>query len=75
MARRRLQGSVVRPATVLAVILVLATAARAGAPAPRCEVPELRYDAQTVNQGTVIRHTFLVKNTGTSNLTIHAKPG
>jgi len=63
----------------LALFVVAATAALGDdGPSPEAaavEVPELAYDAGKVDQGTTIRHSFLLKNVGTAELSIDAKPG
>jgi hypothetical protein len=38
-------------------------------------IPEVEHDVGDVHRGDPIKHTFLVKNTGTGPLTIKAKPG
>ncbi len=42
---------------------------------PQAEVPELIFDAGTVERGTDITHSFTIKNTGRQDLTVDAKPG
>ena len=44
-------------------------------PAGRLEVPMPVYDAGKVERGALLRHAFLVKNIGTAELAIDAKPG
>jgi len=63
------------------VLVGFAWAARAdGNPSPAqpagsLEVPELVYDAGRVDRGVTIRHSFVLKNVGTADLSIDAKPG
>jgi hypothetical protein len=38
-------------------------------------IEELQYDVGKVERGQPIKHSFVVKNTGTGPLTINAKPG
>jgi hypothetical protein len=63
------------------VLLALARAARAdeaGPPVPphgELAVPERTYDAGKVERGVTIRHAFVVKNVGTGQLSVDAKPG
>lgn len=66
-------------ATVLLVCVAGAIAAEeVGPPAPAggsLEVPERVHDAGKVDRGTAVKHTFLLKNVGTAELAIDAKPG
>ena len=65
------------------LLLSLASAGRAeeaAAPAPapaagKLEAPEVEYDAGKVERGVRLRHTFVLKNSGTAELAIDAKPG
>ena len=41
----------------------------------KIELAETSYHAGTVERGVKIQHTFIVKNVGTGDLRIHAKPG
>jgi hypothetical protein len=65
--------------TGLAVLLLLSLASVAGAeePPPRgvLEVPERVFDAGKIERGAPLRHAFLLKNIGTAELAIDAKPG
>jgi hypothetical protein len=66
-----------------ALLLAFATLARAEGPAPSpraapasaLEVPEPVHDAGKVDRGTVLKHTFTLKNRGATELSIDAKPG
>jgi hypothetical protein len=44
-------------------------------PPGKAEIPELAFDAGSVERGTEIKHDFVIKSTGTNDLTIDAKPG
>ncbi len=61
------------------LLLVLTGAARADQPpAPShgaLEVPERVWNAGKVMRGTPLRHTFVLKNVGTAELSVDAKPG
>ena len=70
--------------TALAALLIasLAWMARAddappGPPAPggRVEASVIMYDAGNVDRGVIVRHEFLLKNVGTGQLSVDAKPG
>lgn len=63
--------------SVLASILLAFAAVARGedAPAPRLEVPEAVYDAGKVQRGTPLRHAFVLKNVGTAEMSVDAKPG
>jgi hypothetical protein len=65
--------------TALAALLLLSLASVAGAeePPPRgvLEVPESVFDAGKIERGATLRHAFLLKNVGTAELAIDAKPG
>ncbi len=37
-------------------------------PAPKISFPEISYDFGTINQGEIVSHTFVVKNTGDAPL-------
>jgi hypothetical protein len=45
------------------------------APAAALEVPAPIHDAGKVDRGTVLKHTFTLKNRGATELSIDAKPG
>ena len=71
-----------RVGAALVVLLALVGAGRADeaappAPAPRSalEVAEPTWDAGKVVRGTSLSHAFLLKNVGTAELAIDAKPG
>ena len=70
-----------RMALVVLLLLSSGSAARAGdasqpsPPTGRLEVPELVYDAGKVDRGVTIRHAFVLKNVGTADLSVDAKPG
>jgi len=58
----------------------MAPAAAAAAQAPAAsggilEIQETDFDAGSVERGAVVRHAFILKNTGTGPLQITAKPG
>jgi hypothetical protein len=44
-------------------------------PAGSLQVPELVYDAGKVDRGVTVRHSFVLRNVGTAELSIDAKPG
>ena len=64
-------------AALLAVFAVAAGAAAGPDPvtAPSLETEELVYDAGKVSRGVTLTHTFLLKNVGTGDLSVDAKPG
>jgi hypothetical protein len=51
------------------------TPAPTATPGARAGVPERVYDAGKIEQGTKLQHSFLIKNIGTAELSIDAKPG
>jgi hypothetical protein len=55
--------------------LVLLSVARADEPRARLEVPERVYDGGRIERGAKLEHTFLLKNVGTAELSVDAKPG
>ncbi len=69
----------------LLLLLSLAAAGRAedvpttttSPPAPviKLEPTETTYDAGKVERGVPVKHTFVLKNTGPTELAIDAKPG
>jgi len=63
----------------LLAVLTLAASAAAGpdatATSPSLEVNELVYDAGKISRGVAVTHTFLLKNVGTADLSVDAKPG
>ena len=66
-------------APLLLVLLVSAACADDGSasapPSGRLEAPELVYDAGKVERGMTVRHDFVLKNIGTAELSVDAKPG
>ena len=61
---------------LIVLLAALATAARAeGEPPAALEVPTRIHDAGKVDRGTVVKHSFELKNRGTTPLSIDAKPG
>ena len=65
-----------RVAIATCALLAVVSGARAQTQgAPLAEVAERAHDAGTVDQGTVVRHTFLLKNVGATALSVDAKPG
>ena len=69
-----------RAAATLGLLLALVVAARAedaAPPAPRTalEVAEPTWDAGKITRGNNLSHAFLLKNVGTTELAIDAKPG
>jgi len=70
-------------ARLLGTLLLLSLGAGRGAgadegqpaSAPRLEASELVYDAGKVNSGATVSHTFVLKNVGTGDLSVDAKPG
>ena len=66
-------------APLLLVLLVSAPCADDGStsapPSGRLEAPELVYDAGKVERGMTVRHDFVLKNIGTAELSVDAKPG
>jgi len=64
---------------VACLLLALAALARADGEAPvppaALEVPERVHDAGKIDRGTVVKHAFTLKNRGTTELSIDAKPG
>jgi len=64
-------------ASLLAVLTIAASSAAGPDPAasPSLEANELVYDAGKVSRGITLTHTFLLKNVGTADLSVDAKPG
>ena len=64
-------------ASLLAVFAVAAGAAAGpdAVPSPSLETEELVYDAGKVSRGETVTHAFLLKNVGTGDLSVDAKPG
>jgi hypothetical protein len=60
---------------ILVCLAAVAGAADVPAPAGILEVAERVYDAGKIDRGTTLRHSFLLKNVGTAELSIDAKPG
>src|SRR2546427_10502208 len=76
---RCVQGShMMRIAAALLAVFAVATGAAAGpdaVPSPSLETEELVYDAGKVSRGVTVTHAFLLKNVGTGDLSVDAKPG
>jgi ABC-type proline/glycine betaine transport system substrate-binding protein len=71
---------VTRVAAGLGLLLALVVAARAedaAPPAPKTtlEIAEPTWDAGKITRGTTLSHAFQLKNVGTTELSIDAKPG
>jgi len=69
-----------RAAAALGLLLALVVAARAEDAAPPArrsalEVAEPMWDAGKIARGTNVSHAFVLKNVGTEELAIDAKPG
>ena len=72
-----------RVAAGLGLLLALVVAARAedaappAPPAPKTtlEIAEPTWDAGKITRGTTLSHAFQLKNVGTTELSIDAKPG
>ena len=65
---------------IVAALLLLAfvSAAHAGEVAPvtgSLQVAERDYDAGKIERGVRLMHTFVLKNVGTAELSVDAKPG
>lgn len=58
-----------------ALVASLARAEEGAAPAARIEVAETTFEAGKVDQGTKVQHSFVLRNVGTAELKIDAKPG
>ncbi len=61
--------------TMLLVLLTSAACADEAPPTGLLEAQELVYDAGKVERGTTVRHAFVLKNVGTGELSVDAKPG
>ena len=69
--------------TTLAALLLLSLASPAftdeasvpATPVGHLEVSDRAYDVGKVERGVTVRHVFLLKNAGTADLSIDAKPG
>ena len=76
---RCVQGShMMRIAASLLAVFAVAAGAAAGpdaVPSPSLETEELVYDAGKVSRGVTVTHAFLLKNVGTADLSVDAKPG
>jgi hypothetical protein len=65
----------------VAVLVLLARVPLVGAdeagmqPSSALEVAERVYDAGKVERGTMVGHTFLLRNRGATELKVDAKPG
>lgn len=66
--------ALVRGVTAVA-LLASAAVARAETSGAKVEIPERAYDAGRVDQGTPVRHAFVVRNVGTADLSVVATPG
>jgi len=71
---------VIRAGAAHVLFLALAAvvrAAEAPPPAPHgvLQVPEATWDAGKVVRGTKLSHAFVLKNVGTAELSVDAKPG
>ena len=72
-----------RVAAGLGLLLALVVAARAEdaappallAPKTTLEIAEPTWDAGKITRGTTLSHAFQLKNVGTTELSIDAKPG
>ena len=66
-------------ATLLLAFLVAAACADEvvgpAPPAARIETSEVVYDAGKVERGVTVRHAFVLKNIGTAEMSVDAKPG
>jgi hypothetical protein len=64
-------------AAVRVVLLALFTLipAFAAEPGPTLVVAERVHDAGEIERGVTLKHAFVLKNTGTANLSVDAKPG
>ena len=61
---------------IVVLLMALAAGARAeGEPPAALEVPARIHDAGKVDRGTVVKHSFALKNNGATPLSIDAKPG
>jgi hypothetical protein len=61
-----------------ALLLSLASVARPADAPPataKLELSEKVFDAGQVQRGTPIRHQFMLKNVGTAEMSVDAKPG
>jgi hypothetical protein len=56
-------------------VLVLLAALVTPAVAAEIDIPERDFDAGKVTRGTTLRHDFVVRNPGSTPLSIDAKPG
>ncbi len=64
-----------RRAVAVVALVLLRAPALAEPLAPRIQAPEPVFDAGTIDAGTVIRHTFPVRNAGDTDLHIRVQPG
>jgi hypothetical protein len=65
----------VRAVALAFVALVAATLAGAAEPGPTLVVVERVHDAGEIERGVTLKHAFVLKNTGTADLSVDAKPG
>ena len=70
---------VTRTLTLLRVALVVSAAGAQGdappSPAGKLEVTERVHDAGRIDRGEPLSHSFVLRNTGTGDLHVDAKPG
>ena len=59
----------------LALALVLIVSVSQARSAATLEVTDRVYDAGKVDRGAAVRHEFILRNVGTEELAIDAKPG
>jgi hypothetical protein len=71
----RLAGGLLLALSALAHAQEGPAASPSPAPEAALEVPEPIFDAGKVDRGTVVKHTFTLKNRGATELSIDAKPG
>jgi len=62
-------------ALVLLAVVSTAYADEAAPPTSALQVAERDYDAGKIERGATLTHTFLLKNVGTAELSVDAKPG
>jgi len=60
---------------LMAILLSLAGPVAADSLPPRIQAPEPVFDAGTIDGGTVIRHTFPLRNIGGADLHLRVQPG
>jgi hypothetical protein len=62
-------------AVALVLLALMSAAARAAEPGPTLVVAERIHDAGEIERGVTLKHAFVLKNTGTADLSVDAKPG